>query len=128
MINPVQGFKEASAPKKAAMVAGAAVGAAAVASLAYAGVKGGAGKAIVDVFKKSAKAEGEAAGAGLKDKLADVGKAFGKGYRELGTSISGKYAAAKNWVVDHAPKFGKKAAEVTEEVVDAAAGAASEIA
>ena len=78
MIHPIQSFHEASAPKKAAIVAGTAAAVAGVGSLVYAAKTGKAGQAIVDVFKKAGENET------VKSKLGNVVAAFGNGYKKLG--------------------------------------------
>ncbi|HIS54405.1 TPA: hypothetical protein IAA82_05585 [Candidatus Galligastranaerophilus gallistercoris] len=104
-INPVQGFKEATPAKKAATVAGAVAGLAAVGSLAYA-IKTGK---VADTF------EGNAA-----QKVVAKAK---NGYMELGAKIAKKAGEAKDWAADKIEtlkaKFKKEEVEQTvEEVVE----------
>lgn len=104
-INPVNGFKEATPAKKAATVAGAVAGLAAVGSLAYA-IKTGK---VADTF------EGNAA-----QKVVAKAK---NGYMELGSKIAKKAGEAKDWAADKIEtlkaKFKKEEVEQTvEEVVE----------
>lgn len=104
-INPVNGFKEATPAKKAATVAGAVAGLAAVGSLAYA-IKTGK---VADTF------EGNAA-----QKVVAKAK---NGYMELGAKIAKKAGEAKDWAADKIEtlkaKFKKEEVEQTvEEVVE----------
>ncbi len=104
-INPVNGFKEATPAKKAATVAGAVAGLAAIGSLAYA-IKTGK---VADTF------EGNAA-----QKVVAKAK---NGYMELGAKIAKKAGEAKDWAADKIEtlkaKFKKEEVEQTvEEVVE----------
>lgn len=95
MINPVQGFKEASAPKKAAAVIGAA---ALIGSAAYA-IKKGEGDTFV--------------------------KKVGNGYSQLGSNIVSKAKGAVEFVKEKAGQVKEaavnkfhKAPEIVEEVAE----------
>lgn len=103
-INPVNGFKEATPAKKAATVAGAVAGLAAVGSLAYA-IKTGK---VADTF------EGNAA-----QKVVAKAK---NGYMELGAKIAKKAGEAKDWAADKLDtikaKFASKKDDVEFEFVE----------
>lgn len=106
-INPVNGFKEATPAKKAATVAGAVAGLAAIGSLAYA-IKTGK---VADTF------EGNAA-----QKVVAKAK---NGYMELGSKIAKKAGEAKDWAAGKIEtlkaKFASKRDDVeqtVEEVVE----------
>ena len=97
-IHPIQAFNNLSKPKKAAVVAGAAVTAAAVATTAVAYAKG---------------------------KQPDVKglKAIKAGYGIIFEAAKNKAGAIKDAIVSHLPKK-EKAAEVIADAKDAAADAA----
>lgn len=103
-INPVNGFREATPAKKAATVAGAVAGLAAIGSLAYA-IKTGK---VADTF------EGNAA-----QKVVAKAK---NGYMELGAKIAKKAGEAKDWAADKLDtikaKFASKKDDVEFEFVE----------
>lgn len=97
-INPVNGFREATPAKKAATVAGAVAGLAAIGSLAYA-IKTGK---VADTF------EGNAA-----QKVVAKAK---NGYMELGAKIAKKAGEAKDWAAGKIETLKAKFASKKEEV------------
>ena len=98
-INPVNGFKEATPAKKAATVAGAVAGLAAIGSLAYA-IK--TGKVDQDSFKGNA-----------AQKVVAKAK---NGYQELGSKIAKKAGEAKEWAAGKLETLKAKFASKKEEV------------
>ncbi len=122
MIHPIQSFNEASAPKKAAIVAGAVATAAGVGSLVYAAKTGKAGQAIADVFKKTGENET------VKSKLGKVVSAFGEGYKNLGdklVSLGKKAEPAINAVKEKASEVAKNVQAKASEVKTAVTHKAS---
>lgn len=97
MINPVQGFKEASAPKKAAAVVGAA---ALIGSAAYA-IKKGEG----DTFVKKVGNGYAKLGTGIKDGATNAFKAVAKKAGEIKDAVAAKFGKGKEVAEEVAEEF-----------------------